>query len=76
MTKQAKTKNLNYLIGPALLNSIDYLFYHSKMKKAEHLFQSIIHQVEIKSFNVLNDGKSFFGVPIEAKKKNLKKLLK
>ena len=49
MTNQTKNNNLNYLIDLLieiiyLIRSIDYLSYHFKMKKREHLFQSIIHQ--------------------------------
>ena len=42
MTKQTKTNNSNYLID--LIKSIDYLSCHLKMKKIEHLFQSIVCQ--------------------------------
>ena len=46
MTNQTKTNHLNYLIDPTLTKtiSIDYLFYRSKMKKIEHLFQGIMYQ--------------------------------
>ena len=39
MTNQTKTNNLNYLIDPTF-NKVNRL----KMKKTEHLFQSITHQ--------------------------------
>ena len=44
MTNQTKNNNLNYLIQ-RLIKSIDYLSYHSKMKKTEHLFQRTTHQI-------------------------------
>ena len=45
--------------------------YHLKIKEIKHLFQSITPTVEIKSFNVLIDGKRFFVILIkkEAHKK-------
>ena len=45
MTNQTKNNCFNYLIDTALLKLIDYLFYHLKMKKIEHLFQSIMYQM-------------------------------
>ena len=44
MTNPPKTNHLNYLIDQHLINSIDYLFYRSKIKKMEHFFQSILYQ--------------------------------
>ena len=44
MTNQTKNNNLNYLMIQHLIGSIDYLFYHLKMKKTENPFQSIIDQ--------------------------------
>ena len=44
MTNQAKTKYLNYLTIQHLQRPIDYWFYHSKIKKTEHLFESIMNQ--------------------------------
>ena len=45
MTNQTKNNYFNYLIDTTLLKLIDYLFYHLKMKKIEHLFQSIMYQM-------------------------------
>ena len=44
MTNQTKTNQLNHLIDPAFIKVTDYLFYRLKMKKIEHLFQSIKYQ--------------------------------
>ena len=42
------------------------MFYRSKMKKTEHLFSKYyVPKVEIKDFNVLIHGKSFFDVPVK-----------
>ena len=55
---------------------MDYLFYRSKLKKTELLFQSIMYQnFEIKDFNVLIDEKYFFGVPVKNKDKTYEKII-
>ena len=41
MTNQTKTNHLNHLIDPTF---IKVLVYFSKMKKTEHIFQSIMYQ--------------------------------
>ena len=47
------------------------------MKMIEHLFQSIMHQKfnEIKDFNVLIDGKSFFNAPVKNKEETYEKII-
>ena len=46
------------------------------MKKTEHLFQSIMYPiVEVKDFNVLIDGKSFFDVPVKSKEEAYEKVM-
>ena len=35
-----------------------------------------VPKVEIRDFNVLIDGKPFFGIPVKIKKKHMKQLLK
>ena len=42
LSNQIKNNNLNYLIR-LLINLIDYLFYHLKMKMIKHLLVNIIH---------------------------------
>ena len=44
MTNQTKSNHLNHLIDPTCIKLKDYLFYRLKMKKIEHLFQSIRYQ--------------------------------
>ena len=44
MTKQTKTNNSNYLIDTTFNKVNRLLSCHLKMKKIEHLFQSIICQ--------------------------------
>ena len=41
MTNQTETNHLNHLIDPTF-TKVNRLFYRSKMKKIEHLFQSIM----------------------------------
>ena len=43
ITNQTKTNHLNNLID-ATFTKVNRLFYRSKMKKTEHLFQSIMYQ--------------------------------
>ena len=57
-----------------LLKSIDYLSYHLKMKKIEHLLQSTLN-ILIKYFNVLINGKSFFENPIEVKEEAYERVI-
>ena len=38
MINQAKNGNSNYLLDPTLMKSIDYLYYHLKMKIIELFF--------------------------------------
>ena len=42
MTNQTKTNHLNHLTDPAF-TKVNYLSYHLKMKKTEHLFQNIMY---------------------------------
>ena len=42
MTNETKTNNLNYLIDPTFKKLTDYLSYHLKMKKTEHLFFKVL----------------------------------
>ena len=43
MTNQTETSHLNHLIDPTF-TKVNRLFYRSKMKKIEHLFQSIMYK--------------------------------
>ena len=68
MTKQTKTNNLNYLIDPTF-SKVNRLFVFSFENEDDRTSFSKYYtpSVEIKDFNVLIDGKSFFYVPIKNK---------
>ena len=76
MTNQTKTNNLNYLIDPTF-NEVNRLVVLSFENEEDRTSFSKYYtpKVEIKDFNVLIDGKSFFAVPVK-KKKHTKKLLR
>ena len=68
MANQTKTNNLNYFIDPTF-NKVNRLFVLSFENKEERTSFSKYYtpKVEIKDFNVLIDGKSFFDVPVKNK---------
>ena len=61
MTNQTKTNYLNYLIDPTF-NKVNRLFVLSFENEEDRTSFSeyYVPKVEIKDFNVLIDGKSFF----------------
>ena len=61
MTNQTKTNNLNYLIDPTFtkVNSLFILSFKNEEDKIS-FFMYYVTKVEIKDFNVLIDGNSFF----------------
>ena len=65
MTNLTKTNNLNYLIDPTC-NKINRLFVLSFENEEDRTSFSKYYtpKVEIKDFNALVDGKSFFDVPV------------
>ena len=65
MTNQTKTYNLDYLID-ATINKVNRLFVLSLENEEDRTSFSKYYapKVEIKDFNVLVDGKSFFDVPV------------
>ena len=71
MTFQPQNNNLNYLIDPTFTN-VNTLFVLSFQRIAG---ENNTTKVEIKDFNVLIDGKTFFDLP-EKMKKLAKKLLR
>ena len=79
MTNNTKTNNLNYLIDPTF-NKVNRLFVLSFENEEGRTSFSKYYtpKVEVKDFNVLIDGKSFFDVPVKNKKytKNLLRLVK
>ena len=66
MTNQAKNNNLNYLIDPTFIE-VNRLFVFSFENENDRTSFSkyYVSNVQIKNFNVLIDGKSFFGMPIK-----------
>ena len=76
MTNQTKTNNLNYLIDPTL-NKVSRLFVLSSENEEDRTSFSKYYapKVEIKDFNVLIDGKSFFDVPVKNKEQPCGKIM-
>ena len=66
MTNQTQNNNLNYLIDPRL-TKVNRLFVLSFKNENDWTSFSkyYLPNVQIKDFNVLIDGKSFFGIPIK-----------
>ena len=58
-----------------MIAPIDYLSYHLKMKRIELFFQYYTPSVEIKDFNVLTDGNSFFDTPTKNKEETHGKIV-
>ena len=76
MTNQTKTNNLNYLIDPTF-NKVNRLFVLSFENEKDRTSFSKYYtpKVEIKDFNVLIDGKSFFDVPVKNKEEAYEKII-
>ena len=76
MTNQTKTNNLNYLIDLSF-NKVNTLFVLSFENEKDRTSFSKYYtpKVEIKDFNVLNDGKNFFDVPVKSKEEAYEKII-
>ena len=84
MSNQTRNNNLNYLIDPAFTN-VNRLFVlsfkneHGNDDENESVRTSFsiyyIPKVEIKDFNVLNDGKPFFEIPVKNKEEAYEEIL-
>ena len=76
MTTQAKTNNLNCLIDPAF-SRVNRLFVLSLKNEEDRtsFLKYYTPEVEIKQFNPLIEGKSFFDVPIKNTKETYKKII-
>ena len=83
MTIENNNNNLNYLIDPTFTN-VNKLFVLSFERIEEHNVKkdyrdSFSHyyvlKVQIKDFNVLIDGKSFFDLPIKNEEEAYKKII-
>ena len=66
MTNQTKNSSLNYLIDPTFtkFNRLFVLSFENENDRASFSKYYVPH-VQIKDFNVLIDGKSFFDMPIK-----------
>ena len=76
MSNQTKNSNLNYLIDPTFIK-VNWLFVLSSENEDDRIFFSKYHtpDVEIKDFNLLTDGKSFFNTPIKNKEEAYEKII-
>ena len=76
MSNQTKNSNLNYLIDPTFIK-VNWLFVLSSENEDDRIFFSKYHtpNVEIKDFNLLTDGKSFFNTPIKYKEEAYEKII-
>ena len=79
MTIQPQNNNLNYLIDPKFINA-NRLFVLSFARNAEgdnrdSFLHYYVPNAEIKDFNVLNHGKSFFDLPVKSKEEAYEKII-
>ena len=76
--EKIKTNNLNYLIDPTLVKSIDYLKVNRSFKNEDDrasFSKYYTSAVEIKYCNAAIDGKSFFDVPIKHKEETYENII-
>ena len=80
MTVQPQKNNLNYLIDPTFtnLNRLFILYFAwSIIGDDRNSFSDYyVPNVEIKDFNVLIDGKSFFDLPVKNEEEAYEKIIK
>ena len=76
MTNQTKNNNLNYLIDPTSIkvNRLLVLLFENEEDRTS-FSKYYVPKVEIKDFNVLIDGKSFFDVPVKNKEEAYEKIM-
>ena len=79
MTIQPQNNNLNYLIDPTFTN-VNRLFVLSFTRdnagdKRNSFSDYYVSNVEIKDFNVLIDGKSFFNLPVKNEEEAYEKIM-
>ena len=79
MTIPPKNNNFNYLIDPTFtnVNRLFILSFETNIigDNRDSFSDYYVPNVEIKDFNVLIDGKSFFDLPVKMNKKLTKQLL-
>ena len=76
MTNQTKTNHLIYLIDPTFtkVNRLFILSFENEENRTS-FSKYYVPKVEIKDFNVLIDGKSFFDVPVKNKEEAYEKTM-
>ena len=74
MTNQTKTSNVNYLTTFNKVNRLLVLSFENEEDRTS-FSKYYAPKVEIKDFNVLVDGKSFFDVPVKNKEKAYEKVI-
>ena len=76
MTNQTKNSNFNYLIDPTFtkVNRLFVLSFENENDRTS-FSKYYVPKVEIKDFNVLIDGKSFFDVPVKNKEEAYEKIM-
>ena len=76
MSNQTKNNNLNYLIDPTFTN-VNTLFVLSFENEDDRTFFSkyYVSKVEIKDFNVLTDGKTFFEISVKNKEEAYEQII-
>ena len=76
MTNQTKTNHLNHLIGPTFTKVYRLFVLSFENEEGRTYFSKhYVPKVEIKDFNVLIDGKSFFDVPVKNKEEAYEKFI-
>ena len=79
MTVQPQHNNLNYLIDPTFTNA-NKLFVFSFARNVlgdnrDSISNYYVRNVEIKDFNVLNDGKIFYDFPVKSEEEAYEKII-
>ena len=76
MTNQTKTNHLNYLIDPTFtkVNRLFALSFENEEDRTS-FWKYYVPKVEIKDFNVLTDGKSFFDAQVKNKEEAYEKIM-
>ena len=76
MTNQTINNNLNYLIDPTF-TKVNRLFVLSFENEDDRTSFSkyYVPNVQIKDFNVLSDGKSFFNMPLKNKEETYEQII-
>ena len=77
MTNQTQNNNLNYLIDPTFtkVNGLFVLSFENEDDRRS-FSKYYVANVEIKDFNVLIDGKSFFDMPIKNEEETYEQIIK